>query len=55
MKEIKKDEDNIYLIMEFCEKGQLFNHIVEEQKLEVIEVSYFYYQLINGLECILIK
>ena len=52
MKEIKKDEDNIYLIMEFCEKGELFNHIVEEQKLEEIEAAYFYYQLINGLECI---
>ena len=49
---IEEDDDNIYLVMEFCEKGELFNHIVEEQKLEEIEAAYYYYQLINGLECI---
>jgi 5'-AMP-activated protein kinase catalytic alpha subunit len=38
--------------MEYCEKGELFNHIVENQKLENEEASYFYYQLINGLEYI---
>ena len=46
------DKEKIYIIMEFCEKGELFNHIVEEQKLEEDEAAYFYYQLINGLECI---
>ena len=49
---IEEDQDNTYIIMEFCEKGELFNHIVEEKKLEEIEAAYFYYQLINGLECI---
>ena len=49
---IEEDEENLYLIMEFCEKGELFNHIVEETKLGEIEAAYFYYQLINGLECI---
>ena len=49
---IEKDSEKIYIIMEFCEKGELFNHIVEEQKLCEIEAAYFYYQLINGLECI---
>ena len=49
---IIKDKEKIYIIMEFCEKGELFNHIVEEQKLEEDEAAYFYYQLINGLECI---
>ena len=44
------DKEKIYIIMEFCEKGELFNHIVEEQKLEEDEAAYFYYQLINGLE-----
>jgi 5'-AMP-activated protein kinase catalytic alpha subunit len=52
MKEIKEDEENTYLIMEFCEKGELFNYIVDKQKLEEWEAAYFYYQLINGLECI---
>ena len=50
--QIITDKEKIYIIMEFCEKGELFNHIVEEQKLEEDEAAYFYYQLINGLECI---
>ena len=49
---IDEDNENIYLIMEYCEKGELFNHIVEEQKLEEIEAAFYYYQLINGLECL---
>ena len=49
---IQEDEENIYIIMEFCEKGELFNHIVEQQRLDEVESSYYYYQLINGLECL---
>ena len=52
MIKIDEDNENIYLIMEYCEKGELFNHIVEEQKLDEIEAAFYYYQLINGLECI---
>ena len=50
--EIYESKTRHYLIMEYCEKGELFNHIVENQKLENEEASYFYYQLINGLEYI---
>ena len=50
--EIYESKTHHYLIMEYCEKGDLFNHIVENQKLENDEASYFYYQLINGLEYI---
>ena len=49
---IEEDDENIFIIMEFCQKGELFNHIVEEQKLDEVESAYYYYQLINGLECL---
>ena len=38
--------------MEYCEKGELFNYIVENKRLEEEETSIFFYQLINGLEYI---
>ena len=50
--EIIENPTNYYIIMEFCEYGELFNHIVEEQRLSEEESSYFFYQLINGLEYI---
>ena len=49
---IIKDPEKIYIIMEFCENGELFNHIVEKQSLDEEEAAYYYYQLINGLECL---
>ena len=48
-KQILNDSENIYIIMEYCENGELFNHIVEKQRLNENESAYFYYQLINGL------
>ena len=36
--------------MEYCEKGELYNHIIEEICLNEKEASYYFYQLINGLE-----
>ncbi len=49
---IEEDKDNKYIIMEYCEKGELFNHIIDNEALSEMEAAYFYYQLINGLECI---
>ena len=50
--DIFQTEENHYFIMEYCENGELFNYIVKKQKLNEKEASYFYYQLINGLEYI---
>ena len=50
--DIFETKDNYYILMEYCEKGELFNYIVEKQRLSEEEASYFYYQLINGLEYI---
>ena len=49
-KNIFEDSENIYIIMEYCEKGELYNHIIEEICLNEKEASYYFYQLINGLE-----
>ena len=49
---IKEDSQNYYIIMEYCENGELFNHIVKKKKLEEKESSYYYFQLINGLDYI---
>jgi 5'-AMP-activated protein kinase catalytic alpha subunit len=50
--EILENESYHYIIMEYCENGELFNHIVDLQRLSDEEASYFFYQLINGLEYI---
>ena len=50
--EISENEKNYYIIMEYCEGGELFNYIVKKQRLKEKEASIFYYQLINGLEYI---
>ncbi len=47
---IIEDEKNIYIVMEYCNKGELFDYIVEHQKLEEDEASIFFYQLINGVD-----
>ena len=49
-KKILEDSENIYIIMEYCEKGDLFEHIVDEICLDEKEAAYYFYQLINGLE-----
>ena len=49
---ILEDEKNYYIIMEYCEKGELFDYIVEKERLNPIEASVFFYQLINGVNYI---
>ena len=49
---IQEDTKKFYIIMEYCENGELFNRIVEKQHLSEDEAAYFYYQIICGLEYI---
>ena len=45
------EEEKYYLVvMEYCEKGELFNYIVKKGRLSDNESSFFYYQLINAIE-----
>lgn len=48
--QVLEDELNYYIVMEYCEKGELFNYIVKKEKLDEIEASVFFYQLINGID-----
>lgn len=47
---IIEDEKNYYVVMEYCEEGELFNYIVEKNNLTDSESAFFYYQLINAIE-----
>ena len=49
---INEDKEKYYIFMEYCENGELFHYIVEKQRLSEEESSFFFYQLINGLEYI---
>lgn len=44
-----EDEESFYLIMEFAQGDELFKYIVKKKRLDEIETSYLFYQLINGL------
>ena len=47
------DTNKFYMIiMEFYERGELFNYIVENERLKEEETAYFFYQIINGIEYI---
>ena len=48
--EIIETETQIYLIMEYASKGELFNYIVTKEKLSEDEACKFFHQLISGIE-----
>ena len=52
VEKILEDQKNYYIIMEYCEKGELFDYIVNKERLNPAEASLFFYQLINGVEYI---
>ena len=49
---ITEDPKKFYIIMEYCEKGELFNYIIKNKRLKENEASFFFYQIINGIEYI---
>ena len=50
--EIFETPERYFIVTEFCENGELYNIIVNNQRLSNDVAALFYYQLINGLECI---
>ena len=50
--QIIDEENDIYIVMEYCNKGELFDYIVSHKKLDENEASIFFYQLINGVDYI---
>ena len=50
--ELIENKENFYIIMEYCQKGELSDYIEENNKLSEDESSMFFYQLINGVNYI---
>ena len=50
--QIIEDETNLYLIMEYSEGGELFEHIVSEGRIKETEACRFFQQIIDGVEYI---
>ena len=50
--QIIEEENDIYIVMEYCKNGELFDYIVSHQRLDEDEASVFFYQLINGVDYI---
>ena len=49
---IVSDKKKYEIVMEYCEKGELYEYIVNKRNLEEDEAAYYFFQLINGLESI---
>lgn len=45
-----KDEENYYLIMEFCPNGELFHHIVERHHLPEKDAKANFHQILEALQ-----
>lgn len=50
--EIIETDTELYLVMEYCEGGELFNYIVDRERLTEEEASKFYLQLLAGIDYI---
>ena len=50
--EIFNKEKYYYMIMDYCKGGELFDYIVKKRRLNEEETSFFFYQIVNGLEYI---
>ena len=47
--EVIENEYNYYIIMEYIQNGEFFNYIVEKERIEEKEASFFYSQIIHGI------
>ena len=50
--EIFENNEYYFIIMDYCEGGELFDYIVKKERLKEEETAYFFYQIINGIEYI---
>ena len=48
--EIMESKKSLYIVMEYCEKGELFDYIVKNGKLNEKEACRLFQQIINGVE-----
>lgn len=45
----RADADGRYLVFEYVEGGELFNCLVNEDKLEVVEAAKYFRQIVTGV------
>ncbi|MCQ2817501.1 MAG: serine/threonine-protein kinase [archaeon] len=50
--EIMENKDRFFIVMEYCDGGEVFSYIVDNLRLSEEEAAFFYFQLIRGLEYI---
>ncbi|CAD8052220.1 unnamed protein product [Paramecium sonneborni] len=50
--EIIETKKHIFLVMEFCDNGELFDYIVKSEKLDELEACRIFQELISGIEYI---
>ena len=48
--EVIENVHSFYIVMEYVPGGELFNYIVEKERLEEKEASFFYSQIIHGIK-----
>ena len=48
--EVIENNKNFYIVMEYASGGELFNYIVQKEKIPENEASYFYSQVIHSIE-----
>lgn len=48
--EVIKGPSDIFVVMEYVKRGELFDYIVEKGRLVEEEARHFFQQLISGLE-----
>lgn len=48
--EILESRNNLFLVMEFCPKGELFDYIVKKKRLNEVTACKFFQNLIDGIE-----
>jgi calcium-dependent protein kinase len=47
--EVWEDDRYIYLVMECCSGGELFNHVIQKKRLSEREAAHLFRQLLNAL------
>ena len=52
MFEVLDTVNSVYLIMESCDGGELFDYIVSHKRVEERQACIFFHQIMDGLECI---
>jgi serine/threonine protein kinase len=48
--EIMESKKNLYIVMEYCEERELFDHIVNKKRLTDIEACKMFQEIIDGVE-----